>query len=171
MPKKTPPRFAADTLPPEYLTVIGEIVVRWGRLQYQLSTLVAVCFDTSVATGRAFTQRMEVSVLCGLLKTVTANSHWLQDAALRSEICLLGKEVNESRDNRNNFAHALFAFELENPNVFSRYIFKEPEHKFSPVAHEVKIDELQSIATQAQGFVARTADLTHRVQILRDAKA
>lgn len=60
-------KYIADTLPKGYLEAIGDLVVRWGRLQWQLANLIAIGFDIPKETGRAFTNSMSVKSLCDVL--------------------------------------------------------------------------------------------------------
>jgi hypothetical protein len=161
------PEYVADTLPPDLLAAIGEIVVRWGRVEWQFSNLLALAFDLPKDTGRALLIGAEINVLCATARTLTLTNRWIKDDGLRTEVAGLSEDIRKKSKSRNNHAHGVFGFDIEEPNSFARYLFKEPHHRIAPGAEKLHLPELQKLATEAKGLVDRTVDLTVRLKASR----
>src|SRR5687768_8815410 len=93
---RPPARFAADEMPQELLAAIGEIIVRWGYLHFQLHVTVREVLSLRKDTGRVVLIGPELSVLCNMLRTLTASDHWIKDKGIREEIEQLGKDVRDA---------------------------------------------------------------------------
>ena len=158
------PEYVTDTLPSEFLEAIGEIIVRWGRLQWQLSNLLIVGFDIPKDTGRALTIGMEIGVLCGTVRTLTFNDTWINDKELRGHIQCLADDIRAKSCDRNNYAHGVFGFDIDEPNSFARYLFSAKEHRISPSSEKVTLEQLKKHASEAKGLVDRTVDLTVKLK-------
>ena len=167
MPKKAPPSFAAYTLPTEHLAAMGDVVFKWGRLEYQISVLISECFEIPIETGRVFMHNAQISKLCGLLKSATATDHWIKDEPLRKEIGSFADAVNEKRNDRHGVAHALIGFNLASPDDYYRYNFASVKTKISPATELVSVIDLASKATVAGKFVSSAVELLTRLQALR----
>lgn len=164
------PPYVADTLPPNLLAGIGDIIVRWGRLQWQLANLVVVAFDIPKNTGLALTSGMDVGALCNAIRTLTWNNQWIDDDVLRKEIsCLAGDVVNKAQV-RNRYAHGVFGFDMDEPNSFSRYNFKAAKDNIFPSPEPLALEHLKTHAFEAQELVDRTVDLTVRLKGARTLK-
>ena len=161
------PEFVADTLPQNLLAALGDIVVRWGRLEWQFSNLLAMAFELPKDTDRALLIGAELNVLCATARTLALTDRWIKDERLRSELSALAEEIRKKSKNRNNHAHGVFGFDMEEPNSFARYQFKEPPHRISPSSEKLRLPQLQKLASEAQGLVDRTVDLTVRLKASR----
>lgn len=154
----------ADKLPPNFLRVVGEMIVRWSRLQWQLSNLVAVGFNIPKDTSRAFTVRMSTGNICNLVLILTENDRWIKDDTLREEIKCLSKEIMNKVENRNNFAHGAFFFDLDTPNEFYRMVTNSKKNTITPSYEKIDVSQLKQLALEARSLVQRTADLTVKLK-------
>jgi hypothetical protein len=162
--QKKSPSFIADKLPPTVLKKIGEIIYRWSCLQHQFTHMIAYGFCIPIDVSRALTIGMELNVLCGVFRTMTLNDKWIKDAKLRKEIYKLSEDARKCSTERNNYAHSIFVFDLDEPNSFERYLVKKPEHRISPSSEKLDIKKLTKICKDTQELVNRARDLTAQLR-------
>lgn len=162
------PPYVADALPSELLVVLGEIIFRWGRLQWQLANMLVVGFEVPKDTGLVLTSTMDIGFLCDTLRALTYNECWVSDEPLREEIRRLAGDVKNKASVRNNYAHGVFGYDLDEPDSFARYIFRAKEKgEVVPAYEPVTLEKLRLDASEAQVFVRRTIDLTIKLKKFR----
>ena len=144
--------YIADTLPKEYLDVIGDIVVRWGRSQWQLAKLIAIGFDIPKETGRAFTNSMSVKSLCDVLLALVHTDRWFKDDNMRTSISALSKDVMSTVEHRNIFAHGAFIFDLDAPNDFQRILSKKKKDVFPISTENITLDQLNQLIEEVRSL-------------------
>src|SRR6267378_3293932 len=149
MPLPIEPEYVASTLPDDLLAAIGSVIYKWGRIEYQLSNLIAIGFDLPKETGRALTIGMEVNVMCGVIRTLTFNDHWIKDDALCSEIKILAADVQDKSGDRHDYAHGVMGYNLDEPNTFARYLFKAAAHRIAPSSEKITAEGVRKIAGEA----------------------
>lgn len=165
------PPYLADTLDAEGLQAVGDIIVRWSRLEWQLGNLLVVILGIPKDAGRVLTIGMEIGAIIGCLKTVTHNNHWIKSQTLRIEIRQLAKDVRSETEKRHAYAHAVFGIDLAGTNGYARYLFKEPPHRILPESEPLDLVEMRAIAQGAQAFIHRATDLTVRLKASREKSA
>ncbi|HEX9192716.1 MAG TPA: hypothetical protein VF871_03030 [Burkholderiales bacterium] len=169
MSKRHSSAQATDTLPPELLAGIEEILYRWSRLEFQLGNLIVEGFSVPKDTGRALIAGTELNAKCGMLKALTFNERWIKDDELRKEIRNLADEIREKSGDRQDYAHGVFGFDLDGPNAFARYLFKTAAH--SPPSESITPEGLKAVAEEVGAFVARAVDLTVRLIVSKRKSA
>jgi hypothetical protein len=161
--KPSYPPYLADDLPPEMLQEIGKIIFLWGRIEYQLRRIITIGFDLSNETAGALIYGMTLQVICGAIRTLTENDHWIKDEWLLENIKKLAIDIQSKSAERNNYAHSLIGFHMENPNEFFRYLQKSPANRINPSAEKITINDLMEISKEARNFLDRAVDLTFRL--------
>jgi hypothetical protein len=153
------PAFGDFSLPEPYLAKIGEIVVRWAFIEQSLRGLVMMSARIPYDLGRTLTVGMELTVLCGTLKTITSTGRFVLDADLRQRIRQFADDVRDSRDDRHGFAHGLFFFDIDKPVPLFRVLQRTAEHRLNPAQEAVPFEELERISEQARILGMRGASL------------
>lgn len=158
--------FSADRMPQEIFAGIGEIIVRWSYIEFQLGVLIREGFNISRATGRALTTGMDIKVLCGVIRTLIAADEWIKDETLRAELAVLVRDVEDKKIDRHDYAHGVFGFtrEANGPLVFGRYLLKEKRHRIKPDVVQVTPESLKIIAEEARDLGIRAQDLTVKLK-------
>jgi hypothetical protein len=167
---KSIPKYAADKLPKDLLAAVGEVIVRWGRLEYQVHRLLCVGFEVPNEAGRALTIGMSISSACATLRTLAAVDHWITDKKIRARIKDLQRDIQGEAERRHELAHGVFGFDLDTPNDFARYTFRLPAHKVVPDSIPVDLNDLHELAETARALVERTIDLTVSVKAHHDSR-
>jgi hypothetical protein len=154
-----------DKLSDDILRGIGDIITRWGYLQFQLGVIIRVALRLKKATGRVLTIGMEVGVLCGVLRTISKTDRWIKDKTIRAQIKTLANDVQNAVENRNNYAHGVFgAYTDESPQRFARLLVRQAEHRVNPEWEVITPDSLKEIALEARGLWARAQELTDKLK-------
>ena len=152
-----------DTLPPELLAGIEEILYQWSRLEFQLGNLIVEGFSVPKDTGRNLPAGMKLNAKCGMLKALTFNERWIKDDKLRKQIRDLADEIREESDNRQDYSPGILAFYLHGPTAFAKYLFEKAVHRISPSSESVTPESLKAVAEEVRALVDRAVDLTVRV--------
>lgn len=153
-------------MPQELLAGIGEIVVRWSYIDFQLGVLLREGFNISRKTANALIVGMEIKVLCGVIRTLTLSDEWIKDKALREDIAALGRAVEKKKINRHNYAHGVFSFAM-GPNdqlVFARYLLNDKGHRINPRSEKITWESLKELAEEARDLGIRAQDLTVKLK-------
>lgn len=153
-----------DEIPSELYAGIGEIVARWGYLQFQLGVIVRVSLELTKDVGRVVTARMEVWQLCEALKTVSKTDRWIKDADLRETIRKFAGDVLNAAEIRNEYAHGVFGCTAEEPRQFGRFLFKEPQHKVTPGFEVMTPETLKARADEARALWDRAQAITRKLK-------
>jgi hypothetical protein len=153
-----------DEIPPELYAGIGEIIARWGYLQFQLGVIVRVSLGLKKDVGRVMTARMEVWQLCEALKTVSKIDRWIKDAELRETVRKFAGDVLNAAEIRNDYAHGVFGYTEEKPPQFGRFLFKEPEHKVTPGFEILTPETLKVQANEARALWDRAQAITRKLK-------
>jgi|GEM_PF-4579971 len=160
--------FAIDDLPGEILSGIGEIIARWGYLEFQLGVIVREIAELPKDTGRVLTIGPGLSSLCGMLRTFASSDNWIADESLRSKINKLVKDVQDKVPHRNNYAHGVFGFKKEgDEKVFVRHLMRGPSHSVAPDVEVVTQGNLKDLAQEAQDLWERAQEITTKLKVAK----
>ena len=157
--KLTVSEHPIDEMPQEMLAGIGEIVARWGYLQFQLGVIIREIAGLPKDMGRVLTLGPDLIVLCRMLRVLTANDHWIKDAALRADLADLAEAVKKASSTRNKYAHGVFGYG-EKAGEFVLYLMQAPTHKVNPATEAIKIATLKAAASDARNLWAKAQELT-----------
>lgn len=150
-----------DEFPQEILAGIGEIVARWGYLQWQLAAIIREITNLPKDSGRVLTIGPELGVLCNIIKTLTHSDHWIKDDAIRADLKKLAKDVREKAEHRNDYAHGIFGLG-DKPNTFVRILVTSSAHRIKPDEEVITPDSLKKLADEAHQLWVRAQDITIR---------
>lgn len=165
--ENVPLQFLADTLPPALLKEIGELIVRWSNVEFYLVNIITRGFDIPLATGRALAFGMPISAKTKSLRILANTNHWIHDKELRQRINDYSNSIDKNIKNRNNFAHGIFGFDLNGPDVFYRYLLKENPHKAPVQAEEINVDGLKKLVRDVQNLGVQGLNLMDQLERLR----
>lgn len=160
--------LAAENVPIDIKTEIGELITQWSYVAFQLGVIVRVGFKLDKEVGFALLSTTNLQPLCGTLRTLAGSRKWVADADLRRKIKLLATDVQANKSRRNDFAHGVFGMvEGEDGNpILVRYCFKESAQG-SPVLEHITIELLRSLADEAYNFGSRAQDITVELKAYR----
>jgi hypothetical protein len=145
-------QLLADTLPPELLKEIGELIVRWSNVEFYLVNIITKGFGIPIATGRALAFGMPISAKTKVLRHLANTDHWIHDEELRLKIKKYSQKIDKDIRNRNNFAHGIFGFDLEGPDVFYRFLLKEQPHSAPVRGEEINVGGLKNLVRDVQNL-------------------
>jgi len=157
------PQYVADTLPPEFFQRIGEIVFIGGRIEYQLSRIIARGFKLTNDAERALVIGMQLSTLCGNMRTLAYDEKWISDADLRADIEALAERVQANSGNRNAYAHAVVGYDEKAPSSLYMYLWNDKKHKSSPEKLRITKKSLQLICDESRQILRESIDITQRL--------
>jgi hypothetical protein len=166
-PRKRLPTEAMDNMPPALFAAIGELLARWGYLQFQLGVVIRLALGMTREAQLLLLQRADIDVLCEQMKNIAASDHWISDADLRKRIKDLQSKVKKERTDRNVFAHAVLGYADED-DAFVIY-------RFSKTGGHVEKAPLDEGNIRAQALVARALwaeaqEITKALKLLRRPK-
>jgi hypothetical protein len=179
-PKKlstVPGAVVAGSLPPAQLRAIGDIMVRWSLLEFQLGNLAVCCLDIPKDAGRVLTIGMDIAVVLGVLKTAIHDATWVKDKDLRNDILAIVRDVMDSKQKRHAYAHGVYGFDLlvedidVRPLEFFRYLIYTAPDRIEPSIVALDLREMKEIAGMATEFSRRVTDATIAVLASRKKSA
>jgi len=153
-----------DEIPPELYAGIGEIIARWGYLQFQLGVIIRVSLGLKKDVGRMLTARMEVWQLCDTLKALAKTDQWIKDQALRASVHKLAGDVLNAAQTRNGYAHGVFGYADEEPRRFGRFLLTDPEHRVNPDFDPMTPETLKADANRARALWDRAQEITRKLK-------
>lgn len=127
MAKKLPTEVI-DKMDPALLAAIGEVVARWGYLEFQLRVVIREACKLSKETGLLVTRRAPLAQLCSTLATIGKSPIWVSDAQTRDAISNLARGVESRRSTRNTFAHAIYGEDPADGSIV-QWLFQDPSNK------------------------------------------
>jgi hypothetical protein len=104
---KRPHLPAADVDPPkELFAAVGEIVLRWSRLEYQLGVLVRVVVSATKQKQYRELSRKRTRELCALLDLLAPSL--VADAKVASRLLSFARSVESAEKIRNDYVHSIY---------------------------------------------------------------
>jgi hypothetical protein len=166
-PPVRPSGFAAENVPVEIKTGIGELIAQWSYVAFQLGVVARVGFGLRPDVGFALLSTVDLQPLCGALRTL-ASGPWVSDEHLKGEIEKLASDVQKKKDRRNDFAHGVYGMveAKDGRPLFVRFRFRDGI-KGKPSYEPVTVELLQVLADEAYDFGRRAQDLTVALKALR----
>jgi hypothetical protein len=162
-----PSGFAAENVPVEIKTGIGELIVQWSYVAFQLGVVVRVGFGLRPDVGFALLSTVDLQPLCGALRTL-ASGPWVPDGPLKAEIEKLATDVQKKKDRRNDFAHGVYGMveAKDGSPLFVRFRFRDGIKGKLPY-EPVTLVLLRELADEAYDFGRRAQDLTVALKVFR----
>lgn len=154
MSKKRQPEIPIDP-PTEYFAVVGEVAVRWARLEYQLGVLTRVGFRLGKDEQRSLIIGMNMTVLAGVLRAVAQG--WLKDKKLSQKLKEFADEIAELRNKRGDYAHGHWSGE---PQKWFMFNMKSPKQRGQVATEPTSPKEIAAFAIKLRKLQLRAQELT-----------
>ena len=168
MATKRLPEIPIDP-PKEYFSAVGEVAIRWSRLEYQMSVLARVGFKLGKDEQRSLIIGMDMTTLTGVLRAVAQG--WVKDRALARDLSALANDIGELRNRRGQFVHGLYGHWLGEPTPWQLFKLKSPKQRGNIASEEVSPDIIRSFGAELRKLQVRAQDLTRRLKAVHGTKA
>ena len=153
--KKRSPKVPHDP-PKKYIPIVGEIVMRWSRLEYQFGVLVRLLVDTTKQRQQAALLSKRAQDLCALLLLIAPKFASSRDLA--EKICELARKVRSAEGWRNKYVHSVYGNWSDEPGVEIRFHLKSDEAGIQ--GYPISTAELQVFAEKVKDQESRAQQLT-----------
>jgi hypothetical protein len=170
--RKSPIRksgFSAENIPAKIKTGIGELIMQWSYVAFQVGVIIRVGLGIERDAGFALLSGADLQPLCRTLRTLARSTRWISDKSLRREIMQLADDIQKKKDRRHEFAHGVFGLDESNGKaIFVRYRFGDlAQQRKKPASEIVTAELLQDLADEAYDLGRRAQNLTVQLKALR----
>lgn len=155
--------------PKEYYSAVGEVAIRWSRLEYQMSVLARVAFKLGKDEQRSLIIGMDMTTLTGVLRA--AAKGWVQDRALACALSTLADDIAKLRNRRGDLVHGLYGHWLGNPRQWQLFKLKSPKQRGNIATEEISPEVIERFAAKLRELQVRAQDLTGRLKSAHGTKA
>ena len=158
--------FSVSELPAKLLAGIGEIVARWGYLEFQLGVVVREIAGMPKGTGRVVTIGLGLGVLCRMVSNFSSTDHWIKDKKLREDLAKLAKDIRKCAPHRNEYAHGVFGTSqvMGGSKKFVRHLMGGSVYSATPDVEEITEESLASVPGEAKELWERAQDATQKLK-------
>lgn len=167
MRKKRLPEIPLDT-PRDYFAAIGEVAVRWSRLEYQAGVLARVGFKLGKDEQRSLIFGMDMKVLRSVLRAVAQG--WISDRELARDIRGFADKAASLRGKRGDFVHGLYGYWSGKPERWFRFKLKPPEQRGNFNAQPISPTDIAAFAKQLRELQLRAQELTTRLKAVHGTR-
>jgi hypothetical protein len=157
------PTAVIDTMDPALLAAIGEVVARWGYLEFQLRVVIREACQLSKETGLLITGRTPLAQLCSTLAKIGKSPIWVVDVQTRDAISKLAKEVESRRRTRNTFAHAIYGEDPADGSIV-QWLFQDPSSK-APTLKPIDVAGANAEAKHARDLWEQAQAITKTLKV------
>ena len=158
--KTCPPDVPLDP-PKQYRAPLGEIVLRWSRLEYQLGVIARVAVKLSKADQRRLFLSLRTEQLYRALVVVSAVMPLRVLAPEVRQLALDAQKLNTLRD---NYVHSIYGSCLGSPNDPKRFRLKNRRGGEEMIPEPVSVQELSGFSDQLNDLLQRAQDLTVKIK-------
>lgn len=120
-PKRRLPHSEIDP-PKEYSAPVGEIVLRWTRLEYQLGVIIRVIAKLGKADQRQLILNQRAQSLCRILRVLVPGI--VSPDKIATELTEFAMEVEKKCDRRDTYVHSIYGHWLDEPAKPIRFRMK-----------------------------------------------
>ena len=167
MPKKRLPNIPID-LPEQYFHAVGEVAIRWSRLEYQLGVLARVGFKLGKDEQRTLITGMDVTVLSSVLRAMAQG--WISQKTLARDIEKFADDVAGLRNKRGEFVHGLYGHWLGEPKRWFMFKLKSPKQRGNINAESISPSDIAAFATKLRILQIRAQELTTELKAARGTR-
>jgi hypothetical protein len=157
MPKKRLPEIPIDP-PREYFAAVGEVAVRWSRLEYQLGVLARVGFKLGKDEQRTLIIGMDMNVLTSVLRAVAQG--WISDKNLAKDLRTFADDIAGLRSKRGDFVHGLYGYWAGKPQQWLMFKLKSPKQRGNINADAISHADIAAFAAKLRELQVRAQELT-----------
>lgn len=149
--------------PAEYFMAVGEVAVRWSRLEYQLGVLVRVGFKLGKDEQRTLIAGMDMSVLTAVLRAVAQG--WISDKKVAKQIEEFTDELADLRGKRGEYVHGLYGYWLGKPDKW--FMFKLKSRQRGNInADPISPADITKFAQELRRLQLRAQELTRALKAI-----
>ena len=154
--------------PKEYFSAVGEVAIRWSRLEYQMSVLVRVGFKLGKDEQRSLIIGMDMTTLTGVLRAVARG--WVRDRILAQDLIKLADDIGDLRNRRGELVHGLYGYWLGSTKPWQLFKLKSPKQRGNIASEEISPDTIARFAADLRALQVRAQDLTRRLKAVHGTK-
>ncbi len=167
MPKKRLPEIPIDP-PPGYFTAVGEVAVRWSRLEYQLGVLARVGFKLGKDEQRTLIIGMDMTVLTSVLRAVAQG--WISDKKVARDIKKFADDLGALRGKRGEFVHGLYGYWVGKPEQWLMFNLKSPKQRGNINADAISPADILAFAGKLRDLQIRAQELTRALKAVHGTR-
>lgn len=167
MSTKRLPEIPVDP-PKEYFLAVGEVAIRWSRLEYQMSVLARVGFNLGKDEQRSLIIGMDMTTLTGVLRAVAKG--WIKDKVLAQDLTTLADDIAKLRNRRGDLVHGLYGHWLAKPKSWQLFKLKSPKQRGNISTEEISPEIIARFGAQLRDLQVRAQDLTRRLKAVHGTK-
>ena len=167
MATKRLPEIPIDP-PKEYFSAVGEVAIRWSRLEYQMSVLARVGFKLGKDEQRSLIIGMDMKTLTGVLCAVAQG--WVKDKALARDLTKLSGDIRDLRDRRGELVHGLYGYWLGSPKTWKLFKLKSPKQRGNIASEDISPEAIAKFGSELRSIQIRAQDLTTRLKAVHGTK-
>lgn len=167
MPKKRLPEIPIDP-PTEYFAAVGEVAVRWSRLEYQLGVLARVGFKLGKDEQRTLILGMDMTVLTSVLRAVAQG--WISDKKIARDIKKFVDDLADLRGRRGEFVHELYGYLVEKPEQWLMFKLKSPKQRGNINTDPISPTTILAFAAKLRSLQLRAQELTKALKAVHGAR-
>jgi hypothetical protein len=167
MATKRLPEIPIDP-PKEYFSAVGEVAIRWSRLEYQMSVLARVGFKLGKDEQRSLIIGMDMTTLTGVLRAVAKG--WVQDRVLARDLTALADDIAELRNRRGDLVHGLYGYWLGKPKPWQLFKLKSPKQRGNIASEEISPEIISNFGAELRALQVRAQDLTKRLKAVHGTR-
>jgi len=167
MATKRLPEIPVDP-PKEYFSSVGEVAIRWSRLEYQMSVLARVGFKLGKDEQRSLIIGMDMTTLTGVLRAVVQG--WVKDQVLARDLTAPANDIAKLRNRRGDFVHGLYGHWLGRPQPWQLFKLKSPKQRGNIASEQISPEIISRFAADLRALQVRAQDLTSRLKAVHGTK-
>jgi hypothetical protein len=153
--------------PPEYFAAVGEVAVRWSRLEYQLGVLVRAGFKLGKDEQRTLIVGMDMTVLTAVLRAVAQG--WISDKKVARDIKEFAAELADVRGKRGDYVHGLYGYWQGKPDKW--FMFKLKLRQRGNInADPISPADISAFAAKLRGLQMRAQELTRALKAVHGTR-
>lgn len=154
--------------PNEYFSAVGEVALRWSRLEYQMSVLCRVGFRLGKDEQRSLIIGMDMTTLTGVLRAVARG--WVNDRPLARDLGVLADDIANLRDRRGVLVHGLYGYWAGSPKTWKLFKLKSPKQRGNIASEDISPGAIAEFAAELRALQIRAQDLTTRLKAAHGTK-
>jgi hypothetical protein len=155
--------------PKEYFASVGEVAIRWSRLEYQMSVLARVGFKLGKDEQRSLIIGMDMTTLTGVLRAVAQG--WVKDRPFAQELTALADDIAKLRNRRGDFVHGLYGYWLGTTKPWQLFKLKSPKQRGNIASEEISPEAISRFAAELRALQFRAQDLTTRLKAIHGTRS
>lgn len=160
-PKRRLPHANTDP-PKEYCAPMGDVVLRWSRLEYQLGVINRVISKLGKVDQRRLVINQRTANLCRMLRVLAPGVPSVQ---LSAELLQFADDVEKGCGKRDDYVHSIYGHWLDDPGTPMKFRLRS-----GMPALPVSTQEIESFVSEVKGLQVRAQELTTQLKAIFGTK-